>query len=111
MFDTLLKGAEMPKSKIQKLLSEVNEFDLTQPERTFPRELKQQYEAKLRIIKEMTKRLIMLKWSDLIQNTTNSSQRRDEEKKYLKTVDDPQSILNLIANAREAIIKHFSSGL
>ncbi|VDM09354.1 unnamed protein product [Wuchereria bancrofti] len=76
MSDILLRGAEILKSKIQKLLNEVSEFNLTQPEGTFPREFKQQCEIKLRINKEM--------------NTTNASQRRDEERKYSKVVDDPQ---------------------
>ncbi|OZC10726.1 hypothetical protein X798_02148 [Onchocerca flexuosa] len=68
------------KAKIRKLLSEINEIE--SPNLTFqPKDLKQQYEIKMRIAKEKTKTLSsMLKWLDLIQRTTTAPTKKEEKK-------------------------------
>lgn len=113
MSESSTKEAEIPKPKIRKLPSEVNEFNLIPQDRTIFFFFKQKYDIKLRIIKEKVKHLdfyagmletVIQKWLDLIQRTAIASTKKEGKKKYAKMVDDREDTLNLITNTREVVI-------
>ncbi|VDP20364.1 unnamed protein product [Onchocerca flexuosa] len=100
MSESLTKGTEISKSKIRKLHNEVNEIDLSPLDKFW-------------IIKEKVKHLdfhagmletIIQKLMDLIQRTTIASAEKKKKKKYAEIINDPESILNILTSAKEAMI-------
>ncbi|MCA4774578.1 hypothetical protein IHO13_05270 [Wolbachia endosymbiont of Mansonella perstans] len=94
-------------------MEEIKKIELSLPDRNLPMEVQQQqYESKERIVKDKVKRLEMYasnleminqKWLDLIQQTTATAKKREEEK-YERMVNDKQGILHMINNSKETII-------
>ncbi|VDM97194.1 unnamed protein product, partial [Onchocerca ochengi] len=113
MSSSLNAAAQPTKENLVRLLEEVETTDLT-PDPDLSREqLRQHYELKGRIVKEKTKRLDLYintlesldkSWLELIQKTTLPIQRKEEEAKYAKMVEDETGILKLINRGKEAKI-------
>uniref|UniRef100_A8QGC1 Uncharacterized protein n=1 Tax=Brugia malayi TaxID=6279 RepID=A8QGC1_BRUMA len=112
MSATIVLSARPAKEKLEALLKEVQEMDLTPSEQMLTREeTRQQHEARKRIIEAKIMRLklhigtletINANWVQCIQQVL-ATKRKEEEDKYVKMVEDKRGILNLI-NEGEVII-------
>ncbi|VDN88969.1 unnamed protein product [Brugia pahangi] len=110
MSATIIRPA---KKKLEALLKEIQEMDLTPSEQMLTREeTRQQHEAQKRIIEEKIMRLklhigtletINTNWVQCIQHVP-ATNRKEEEDKYAKMVEDKRGILNLVSEGEEVII-------
>uniref|UniRef100_A0AAF5Q7D3 DUF5641 domain-containing protein n=1 Tax=Wuchereria bancrofti TaxID=6293 RepID=A0AAF5Q7D3_WUCBA len=113
MSATIILSARPAKEKLEALLKEIQEMDLTPLEQMLTREeTRQQHEARKRIIEERTMRLklhistletINTNWIQYIQQVP-ATKRKQEEDKYAQMVEDKRGILNLISEGKEVII-------
>ncbi|KAL3997324.1 hypothetical protein ACH3XW_10390 [Acanthocheilonema viteae] len=113
MSSSIIVRAKSVKPNLERLLDEVRQVDLNQPNQQLTvEELCQQYETRARIIKEKLMRLesyvgtlekINDKWLEYIQRVPKS-QKKEEEEKYEEMANDDGGILNLIDIATDTII-------
>uniref|UniRef100_A0AAF5Q7D4 CCHC-type domain-containing protein n=1 Tax=Wuchereria bancrofti TaxID=6293 RepID=A0AAF5Q7D4_WUCBA len=111
MSATIILSARPAKEKLEALLKEVQEMDLTPLEQMLTREeTRQQHEARKRIIEERTMRLklhistletINTNWIQYIQQVPATNRKED---KYAQMIEDKRGILNLISEGKEVII-------
>uniref|UniRef100_A0AAF5RY42 Uncharacterized protein n=1 Tax=Wuchereria bancrofti TaxID=6293 RepID=A0AAF5RY42_WUCBA len=97
MSATIILSARPAKEKLEALLKEIQEMDLTPLEQMLTREeTRQQHEARKRIIEERTMRLklhistletINTNWIQYIQQVP-ATKRKQEEDKYAQMVED-----------------------
>ncbi|KAL3982368.1 hypothetical protein ACH3XW_46890 [Acanthocheilonema viteae] len=112
MSSSIIVRAKSVKANLERLLDEVRQVDLNQPDQQLTvEELCQQYETRARIIKEKLMRLeryvgtlekINDKWLEYIQRVPKSQTK--EEEKYEEMANDDRGILNLIDIATDTIV-------
>ncbi|EGC50146.1 gag protein [Neisseria meningitidis N1568] len=114
MSSIIIKGTQPAKEKIEKLLEEVKQMDLSPLDQMVTKEETQrQYEARKRMIEEKIMRFELhistletanAEWKQYIQQLPTATRKREEEEKYAQMVDNEKGILNLINEGKEAII-------
>ncbi|VDM99641.1 unnamed protein product [Onchocerca ochengi] len=114
MSTSIVKTAEPAKKRIEKLIREVGELNLSQSDPHLSKEeLRREYEVRRKIVKEKIMRLglyinILEETNrtclEYIQKITDQQTRKEEEDKYGEMIDNSKGIINLISEAKEAII-------
>ncbi|MCP9261083.1 Pao retrotransposon peptidase family protein [Dirofilaria immitis] len=92
MSTSLIKSAQPTLEKLELLLTEINELDLSD---LSPKKLEriEQYVSILEIINN--------NWLDYIQKTTNAARKKEEEEIYIEMADQEKGILRLLSQGRE----------
>ncbi|MCP9257891.1 Integrase core domain containing protein [Dirofilaria immitis] len=110
----LIKSAQPTLEKLELLLTEINELDLSDlspvDQQLTQEETRHLYEVQKRTIGEKLERIeqyvsileiINNNWLDYIQKTTNAARKKEEEEIYIEMADQEKGILRLLSQGRE----------
>ncbi|MCP9264373.1 Pao retrotransposon peptidase family protein [Dirofilaria immitis] len=114
MSTSLIKSAQPTLEKLELLLTEINELDLSDllpvDQQLTQEETRHLYEVRKRTIGEKLERIeqyvsileiINNNWLDYIQKTTNAARKKEEEEIYIEMADQEKGILRLLSQGRE----------
>ncbi|MCP9259467.1 Pao retrotransposon peptidase family protein [Dirofilaria immitis] len=114
MSTSLIKSAQPTLEKLELLLTEINELDLSDllpvDQQLTQEETRHLYEVRKRSIGEKLERIeqyvsileiINNNWLDYIQKTTNAARKKEEEEIYIEMADQEKGILRLLSQGRE----------
>ncbi|MCP9263472.1 Tyrosine-protein phosphatase 69d, partial [Dirofilaria immitis] len=107
---SLIKNAQPTLEKLELLLTEINELDLSDlspvDQQLTQEETRHLYEVQKRTIGEKLERIeqyvsileiINKNWLDYIQKTTNAARKKEEEEIYIEMADQEKGILRLLS--------------
>ncbi|MCP9262730.1 Pao retrotransposon peptidase family protein [Dirofilaria immitis] len=110
MSTSLIKSAQPTLEKLELLLTEINELDLSPVDQQLTQEeMRHLYEVRRRTIEEKLERIeqyvsileiINNNWLDYIQKTTNAARKKEEEEIYIEMADQEKGILRLLSQGR-----------
>ncbi|MCP9261978.1 Pao retrotransposon peptidase family protein [Dirofilaria immitis] len=114
MSTSLIKSAQPTFEKLELLLTEINELDLSDlspvDQQLTQEETRHLYEVRKRTIGEKLERIeqyvsileiINNNWLDYIQKTTNAARKKEEEEIYIEMADQEKGILRLLSQGRK----------
>ncbi|MCP9265022.1 hypothetical protein DINM_020200 [Dirofilaria immitis] len=114
MSTSLIKDAQPTLEKLELLLTEINELDLSDlspvDQQLTQEEMRHLYEVRRRTIEEKLERIkqyvsileiINNNWLDYIQKTKIASRKKEEEEIYIEMADQEKDILRLLSQGRE----------
>ncbi|MCP9263591.1 putative Gag protein [Dirofilaria immitis] len=114
MSTSLIKSAQPTLEKLELLLTEINELDLSDllpvDQQLTQEETRHLYEVRKRTIGEKLERIEQYvsileisnnNWLDYIQKTTNAARKKEEEEIYIEMADQEKGILRLLSQGRE----------
>ncbi|MCP9266373.1 Homocysteine S-methyltransferase 1 [Dirofilaria immitis] len=114
MSTSLIKSAQPTLERLELLLTEINELDLSDllpvDQQLTQEETRHLYEVRKRTIGEKLERveqyvsileIININWLDYIQKTTNAARKKEEEEIYIEMADQEKGILRLLSQGRE----------
>ncbi|MCP9257720.1 Pao retrotransposon peptidase family protein [Dirofilaria immitis] len=114
MSTSLIKSAQPTLEKLELLLTEINELDLSDllpvDQQLTQEETRHLYEVRKRTIGEKLEKIeqyvsileiINNSWLDYIQKTKNAARKKEEEEIYIEMADQEKGILRLLSQGRE----------